>query len=280
MEQMIKSQVDNQTQELKEGGHAVKKVVVFIGTHRKKHTYEAVMEFKQRLEELGGVETEVIALSDYHIKQCTGCKTCFLKGEEFCPLKDDRDLLIGKLMESDGVVFATPNYSFMCSALMKTFLERLGFIFHRPRFFRKTFTSIVNQGIFGGGKIVRYLDFVGKGLGFDVVKGSCVTALEPMTGKEKQKRDEILAAHAKRFHEGLWLSPDYLPSLLEVVLFRMARTSIRLNLNDSYRDYRYYSDMGWFNSEFYFPTRLGPLKKIAGWITDALQNRMSRKRGA
>jgi multimeric flavodoxin WrbA len=31
-----------------------------------------------------------------------------LKGEEFCPLKDERDLLIEKMMSSDGVVFACP----------------------------------------------------------------------------------------------------------------------------------------------------------------------------
>ncbi len=33
------------------------------------------------------------------------------------------------------------------------FLDRLGFVFHRPRFFGKAFTSIVAQGIYGGGKI-------------------------------------------------------------------------------------------------------------------------------
>jgi multimeric flavodoxin WrbA len=67
---------------------------------------------------------------------------------------------------------------------MKIFLDRLGFVFHRPRFFGKTFTSIVVQGIYGGPKIVEYLDFVGDGLGFNVVKGSCVTSMEPITRSE------------------------------------------------------------------------------------------------
>jgi hypothetical protein len=70
-------------------------------------------------------------------------------------------------------------------------------LFRRPLFFRKTFTSIVAQGIYGGDKIVVYLDFVGNGLGF-TVKGSCFTALEPMTGKEKQKIDRALARQSKR----------------------------------------------------------------------------------
>jgi multimeric flavodoxin WrbA len=75
---------------------------------------------------------------------------------------------------------------------MKIFLDRLGFVFHRPRFFGKTFTSIVAQGIYGGDKIVRYLDFVGNGLGFNTVKGSCITALEPMVEKEQRKIDRTL----------------------------------------------------------------------------------------
>ena len=37
---------------------------------------------------------------------------CLNKGEELCPLKDDRDLLIDKMNNSDGIIFASPNYSF------------------------------------------------------------------------------------------------------------------------------------------------------------------------
>ena len=152
---------------------------------------------------LGDVEYEIVALSDYRLGICRGCKQCFEKGEEFCPLKDDRDALFEKIMASDGVVFASPNYSFQVSGIMKIFLDRIGFVFHRPRFFGKTFTSIVSQSIYGGDKIVKYLDFVGMGLGFNIVKGSCITVLDPMTEKEKQKIDSALAGHSRRFHERL-----------------------------------------------------------------------------
>ena len=181
----------------------MKKVTAFVGSARKKHTYDAVRQFLDNLQSLGDVEYEIVVLSDYRLGTCRGCKVCFVKGEEFCPLKDDRDVLIEKMMASDGVVFASPNYSFQVSAIMKIFLDRLGFVFHRPRFFGKTFTSIVAQGIYGGGKIVKYLDFVGNGLGFNTVKGSCFTALEPMTEKEKQKMDRALAKQSRRFHERL-----------------------------------------------------------------------------
>ncbi len=256
----------------------MKRVTAFVGTARKKSTYNAVRQFLDNLQSLGDVEYEIVALSDYRLGTCRGCKLCFEKGEEFCPLKDDRDVLIEKIMVSDGVVFASPNYSFQVSALLKIFLDRLGFIFHRPRFFGKTFTSIVAQGIYGGGKIVKYLDFVGNGLGFNTVKGSCVTALEPMTEKEKQKIDRALARQNRRFYERL-MKPAYpVPTLFKLMAFRMARTSIGLMLDDSSRDYMYYKDKGWFKSDYYYPTRLGALKKMAGSLFDSIETRMMRNR--
>jgi hypothetical protein len=88
------------------------------------------------------------------------------------------------------------------------FLDRLGFAFHSPRFLGKTFTSIVAQGIYGGNKIVDYLDFVGNGLGFRIVKDSCITTLEPMTDKQRHKIDQVIAAHARRYYARL-KKPSY-----------------------------------------------------------------------
>ena len=255
----------------------MKKVTAFAGSARKKHTYNAVRQFLDNLQSLGGVECEIVALSGYRLGTCRGCKLCFEKGEESCPLKDDRDVLIGKMMASDGVVFASPNYSFQVSAIMKIFLDRLGFVFHRPRFFGKAFTSIVVQGFYGGEKLVRYLDFVGDSLGFNTVKGTCSTALEPMTVKEKQKVDKALARQSRRFYERL-MKPAYpAPTLFKLMAFRMGRTSIRLELDDTSRDYTYYKDKGWFESDYYYPARLGALRKVAGHLFDSIA---ARKYGA
>lgn len=151
---------------------------------------------------------------------------------------------------------------------MKTFLDKLGFAFHRPRFFGKTFTSIVAQGIYGGKKIVDYLDFVGRGLGFNTVKGNVIMTLEPMTEKQQHKIDELLAAQAKRYYANLEKPAYPSPTLIQLMFFRMGRTKMRLMLDDSYRDYAYYVDKGWFDADYYYPTRLGVLKKSAGHFFD------------
>ncbi len=101
------------------------KVTAFVGSARKQHTYHAAEKFLQKLASMGDFETELVRLSEYNLETCKGCRVCFDKGEENCPHKDDRDTLIEKLTNSDGVIFATPNYSFQRSAVTKIFLDRL-----------------------------------------------------------------------------------------------------------------------------------------------------------
>jgi multimeric flavodoxin WrbA len=256
----------------------MKTVTAFVGSARKRGlTYAATRQFLDNLESFGDVRGEIVMLSEYNLGVCRGCKACFLRGEERCPFKDDRDVLIEKMMASDGVVFASPNYSFQVSAIMKIFLDRLGFVFHRPRFHGKAFTGIVAQGIYGGGKVVKYLDFVGGALGFNVVKGSCLTALEPMAEKDRRKMDVALAKQSKRFHERL-LRPAYpAPSIFQLMAFRMSRTSMKQTLGGDNRDYTYYREHGWFDSGYYYTTKLGPLKKAVGAAFDWIAARMFKQ---
>jgi len=250
-------------------------ITAFVGSARKGNTYHAVQRFLLHLQSLGTIDYEIVPLSDYRIEVCRGCKLCMDKGEELCPLKDDRDLLIDKMQKSDGVIFATPNYAFQVSGLMKIFLDRIAFFFHRPRFFGKTCTGIVSQGIYGGTKIVKYLDFIGKAMGFNVVKGRCFTALEPISDRDQARIDRMMAAHARAFHSRLVRQKLPRPGLFDLMIFRMSRTKIRMMLDENSRDYTWYRDTGWFESDFYYPVRLGPVRKGAGKFFDWAAARMS-----
>ena len=246
------------------------KVTAFIGSGRKRHSYNACEKFLQNLHALGNVEYELVRLSEYNLGTCKGCRLCFDKGEQCCPFKDDRDILLEKMRNSDGVIFASPNYSFQVSSLMKIFLDRLAFCFHRPCFFGKTFTSVVVQGIGKGEDIVKYLDFVGKGLGFNVVKGCCLKTLEPMTEKAQQKFDRLIEIQSRKFYAQLIKREYPSPSLWWLMVFRMGRTSMHKMLDETWRDYTYYRDKGWFESEYFYPVKLNPFKKLTGKLFDKL----------
>ena len=264
----------------------MRSVIAFVGSARKHGvTYRATRQFLNDLQSFSDVRTELVFLSEYRIGLCRGCKACFISGEEFCPLHDDRDPLIEKMTGSDGVVLASPVYSFQVSAHMKAFLDRLGFAFHRPRFHGKAYTSIVVEGLLGGRGVVKYLDLVGAGMGFNVVKGSRIacrknpdTANEPMLDEERQKMDDVLARHTRRFGAQLSSPPFPAPTMFQLFGFRMARTSIKLEQAGQRPDPTYYRDHGWFDSDYFYPTKLGPLKRAAGAAFDRIAARSSKAR--
>jgi hypothetical protein len=46
----------------------------------------------------------------------------------------------------------------------------------------------------------------------------------------------------------------------------MWRKLIQQKFDHNSRDYEYYLEKGWFDSDYYYPARLGPFKKAAGML--------------
>jgi len=265
----------------------MKKVTVFLGSTTKRATYHAVQEFVANLKSYGEIDCEYVFLDDYNLKNCRGCLLCFEKGEEYCSLKDDRDLLLEKMKNSDGVIFATPNYSLQVTALMKTFLDRFAFVFHRPRFFGKAFTAIAAQGVYGGDSVVKYLENVAEYWGFNVTKGCSVTV--PRTMLEQKKMTVKIKKASARFYKNLMRSTPPAPSFFRLMLFRFIRTSNKMITDEQLSnpkkdffepDYRYYKENGWFESDYYYQTSLGFIKKLAGRFFDFFQKQMSKHKNS
>ena len=252
----------------------MKKVTAFIGTSAKRNTYLAVQEFEKNLKRHGDIDFEYVFLSNYHLEFCRSCLQCFLKGEENCHSKDDRNKLIEKLQNSDGVIFATPNYAFQVSARLKNFIDRLAFIYHRPRFFGKAFTGIVTQGVYGGTSILKYLNTTGESLGFHVSNGACVSTFDPMTRPQRKKLNQEMEKAAARFYREL-VRPTPSPSFFRLFVFRSTRTFMK-SVDRKLRDYKYYKAKGWFESDYFYPTKLGPIKKLAGSLFDFLGRQMAK----
>ncbi len=183
--------------------------------------------------------------------------------------------MLEKMENSDGIILATPNYAFQVSARMKNLLDRLAYVYHRPRFFGKTCTAIVVQGMLGGGDILKYLHTAGANLGFTVSKGCCITALDPMTERQDKELSRKIERASARFYEQL-RRPTPSPSFFRLMMFRMARTSIK-TLDDSYRDYQYYKEKGWLDSDYYYATSLNPMKRLAGGVFDIIGRQVVKR---
>lgn len=81
-------------------------------------------------------EVVYITLTDKNIKPCTGCCACqHVEGAYGCVEADDVAEIMGEILASECVVFATPIYTWFCPAPMKALLDRT---FGLNKFYSKT----------------------------------------------------------------------------------------------------------------------------------------------
>ncbi|GAJ06215.1 unnamed protein product, partial [marine sediment metagenome] len=67
------------------------KVLVIVGSSRVKgNTYKATKQLEEKIKKLGEVEFNYLFLKEANLKPCRGCFTCVTRGEQLCPIKDDR----------------------------------------------------------------------------------------------------------------------------------------------------------------------------------------------
>ena len=123
------------------------KIIAVMGSPKGKGSgYKIVKMIEEKMKAMGDVEFEYLFLKDANLKPCTGCYTCMAKGEDKCPLKDDRAAIEQMLLEADGVILSSPMYVLNVSSLMKNFIDRFAYTNHRPRFHRQKVLSVVNMG--------------------------------------------------------------------------------------------------------------------------------------
>ena len=96
-----------------------------------------------------GVELELLRvnLAQLSLLPCLGCRACFDRGEENCPRKDGLLTLRDQMLDADGYVFASPVYVEDVNGAMKTLIDRLAFVCHRPAFFGKHALVLTTSGI-------------------------------------------------------------------------------------------------------------------------------------
>lgn len=122
------------------------KIAVINGTSIKGVTYTMKEEFLNSLRE-GNDITEFYPeeFPDF----CTGCKSCFLLGEEKCSHFLKKAPIWNALLNADILVFAYPVYALRAPASIKSLLDHLcvHWLVHRPEpaFFEKTAVIITNS---------------------------------------------------------------------------------------------------------------------------------------
>ena len=107
------------------------KILGICGSARHASTEWGVKQALAAAETLGFVDTELVNLGDYNLQPCTGCMKCFgWQHPADAPLpycydrNDDTDVLLGKMIESDGFVLGTPVYTLGVTGLTRILQEK------------------------------------------------------------------------------------------------------------------------------------------------------------
>jgi len=105
------------------------KVVAFNGSARKDgNTAILIREVFSELN-AEGIKTEMIQLAGKPIRGCTACRKCFDNKDMRCAIDDDfANECIGKMLQADGIILASPTYFADVTAEMKALIDRAGYV--------------------------------------------------------------------------------------------------------------------------------------------------------
>ncbi|MFC2112645.1 flavodoxin family protein [Bacteroidota bacterium] len=232
------------------------KILAISGSPRKGNTFSVLNSIKENYPE---IDFKLIQLSDLNFEYCRGCYGCVKKGENTCPIKDDRDMIIQEMMEADGIIMASPVYSLMVSAPMKNFFDRFGFYGHRPQFFTKYALSIATCSGYGAEDAIKYMNKMLKVFGFNMAP-ALELQFRPGGMPEHQKinnhQKTIKAVDTliSRIKEG---KTDK-PTIDMMVPFGIFKYVAQLDKNLMSADYEYYKD----KTDYYYETKIPGFKKM------------------
>lgn len=102
------------------------KVVGIVGSPRKNGNTEYLTRYTLDAIAQEGIDTELIPLAGKKINPCTACMAC--QKEETCSIGDDLLPVYFKMKEADGIIMSSPVYVGSMTGLMRSFMERTGFI--------------------------------------------------------------------------------------------------------------------------------------------------------
>lgn len=255
-------------------GGSIMKIVSIISSNRKNGNTDRVVRLvEDSLKLLAGredtsIELERLYIGHMDIKLCRGCRICFDKGEQMCPLKDDLLMVREKIREADGVILASPVYVEDINGVMKNFIDRMAFICHRPEFAGKSAYIITTCG---AGSSSHSLDTMSRALhtwGFYLVGANRFRMGAFMDKDEIEKSyHEKTEKIASDIYEAVKYQKAIRPGLYSFIAFKVQQGYWKKTVK--YRntiDYKYWYDKGWLNPgrEFYIDHKAPKIKALFG----------------
>jgi multimeric flavodoxin WrbA len=98
------------------------KILGIMGSPRKGGNTEGLLDVALEEAKKNGAIVSEVSLRDKKIAPCNGCLKCTKTG--ICVIKDDMQEIYAKMIESDGIIWATPVYFWSMTSLTKIMMDR------------------------------------------------------------------------------------------------------------------------------------------------------------
>jgi multimeric flavodoxin WrbA len=188
---------------------------------------------------------ETVFLNDLDLRPCRGCRLCFDRSETFCPLQDDSPSLKARIDASDAIIAASPVYVDDVSGIMKTWIDRMAYLCHRPGLGGKPVLLLATTG---GSPTRRTLGTMRSAFS---TWGACVIEARGVRGGALTPKADLSARHGRRFDRAARRLLDSAngtlplrPSFHSLLTFRIQQTAWRSESTESL-DLAYWRDRGW-----------------------------------
>ena len=255
------------------------KVLALVSSYRwKGNTAQMVGLLEAQLRERAAhqgvpLEFEAVNLARQEIQMCRGCRVCFNKGEELCPLKDDLLAIKEKVVTADALILASPVYVDDVNGVMKNWIDRMAFVCHRPEFAGKVAFTVVTSGASPARHATRTLNAALQSWGFHIVgnagfKTGAYMRQRAIAEKYEAEIEKVAnklyaVVTGKRYHN---------PTFLALMTFRIQQIGWRKAARKDTPDYDYWHANGWLNqkAEYFFPPRASRIKVGAARLVGSM----------
>jgi len=230
------------------------KIVSIVSSYRTNgNTEQVVKQIENYLVQIAAqqsisMEIEHISLNKEDIQLCRGCRACFEKGEQYCPIKDSILKIRNEIVSADGIVIASPVYVEDVNGLMKNWIDRMAFHCHRPAFYGKYAAIITTSGAGSSNHSINTLKNALTVWGFYIGSKRNYRMGAKMEAEQIQTNyGANIESVARKLFNAINDKKAKRPSLYSLVTFRILQRCYRKTRNHETVDYVYWNDHGWLD---------------------------------
>ncbi|MGD0006693.1 MAG: NAD(P)H-dependent oxidoreductase [Anaerolineaceae bacterium] len=214
------------------------KILVLVGSYRRNGNTDQITGLikehlhKEARQRQAPLEIETIYLGQKDLQFCRGCRICYDRGEQNCPIKDDLLAIKAKMQAADGILMASPVYVDDVSGITKNFIDRLCHVCHRPQFAGKVAYLAATTGSSRTGKTLDTMKMAVRTWGFHVAGQSGFKMGALMKREETRARFELRAAQAAhQLFQAIYLGSYRNPAFFSLMMFKIQQMSWQAKTN-------------------------------------------------